>query len=170
MLINKKKGQIEEIIITVIIVFFLAVSFIIVAYVNDKFSTIIKTTDLNDTDTAQVVIHNLDNITTNTIQNSFVFLFAFIIIGIIASSFLVKYHPIFIFIFIIFSVVGIILAAILGNVYHQVATIDEFANIAGQQTKITWIMEHIVEIMVGVAGLSLVVLFARLPSSGGQFD
>lgn len=159
---ERKKGDITDVIMIIITIFFLAVSFVTVGLVINYFTTIIQTTGLNDTTVAPNVIEGLNNISTNSINNGFIMIFAFLIIGLLVSSFLVRYHPIFIFLFIIFAGLAVFLAAILSNTYETFyAALSTNASLTSQPV-ITWIMSHLVAITIGISGLGMVVLFSRI--------
>lgn len=166
-MLKGKKADAPDVITFLIVIFFLAVSFIVVTFVVNQLKSVITDTALNDTSPAADIVAGIDNMTTNTINKGFLLLFGFLIIGEIASAFMIKIHPVFLFIWIIFAGVGIFLGVFLGNAYQSLIAVDAFAEIAAKQTMINWVMEHIVMIMLGVAGLSMVVLFAKIPGSEG---
>ena len=167
---KNKKGDASDYFIFVILLFFLAVSFVTVAYVNHRFSLAITTTTLNDSSVSAQIVEQYDIMTTETIQNGYIAIFAFLIIGTIASSFLVKIHPIFVFLWIIFGMVGILVSVVLSNAYGMFIQTEILADIATQQPMITWVMQNMVVIMIGTIALSMIILFAKLPSFGGRSE
>ena len=166
-MLKGKKGDASEIIMVVILLFFLAVSFLIAAFVNDLFKDAITDTGLNDSDISTTIVNSLDVITTSTIQKGYVAILAMIIIGMLVSSFLIRIHPIFIVIYIIFLAVAIFLALFFGNMYQQVMEVEALAEVAAQQGMINWIMEHIVIITLAIGAFSMVVVFSKIFSPGG---
>lgn len=164
--IQNKKGDVSDIITFMIIIFFLGVAFIVVAFVNDKFYDVVNDTELNETTVAPYVLTHLNNMTTITIQRGFVAIFAFLIIGMMLSSFLVRIHPIFIFMYIIFLAVSVFSVIPLANAYQLLINADALSEVASQQTMITWIMQHIVMIILGVGALSIIITFAKLSEGG----
>lgn len=163
-----KKGEITDIIIFLIVIFFLAVSLITAVYVNTKLREVVATTVLNSTSTGQIVIQAYDTMNFTTVPNIYLMMVAFLIIGQIVTSFLVKYHPVFIVLFIVFAGFGIFLGFILANVYEQFVNVDQIQTVAEQMPKVNWIWSHISIIMSAVSALTLIILFARLPGNGGQ--
>lgn len=172
--INRKKGDASDIITFLVIVFFLAVSFLVVAFANNEISDVIKTTKLNSTNVSTSASDQIDTITTKTIQRSFVFIVAMLIIGMLISSFMVSVHPIFIFIYIFVLAVSIFSAVPLANTYEMLLNNALLSSIASQQTMMNWIMEKLVWVMLGVGALTMIVLFGKLRGntgfSGGSSD
>jgi hypothetical protein len=91
--------------------FFLAISFVVVAFVNSKLTLVIKNTPLNQTDAASTIISASENLTYHGIQKAFVFLFVFMIIGMLISSVMFRVHPIWIIFYIL--LLGIAVFALL---------------------------------------------------------
>lgn len=162
-----KKAGVEDYIMYLVIVFFLAVSFLVVAYTTNIIKEVITDTALNDTIVAPVVADRLDDISTKTIQRGFVVLIAFLAIGMMVSAFLIRMHPAFLFIYIIFISVALFTAAPLANTYQDITEVTAFVPIAAQQTMMNYIMEHLVVIMLAVGALSMVVTFSKIFGGGG---
>ena len=166
---NGKKADATDGIIILITVFFLAVSFIVVAFINNKLSNTISTTALNQTSVATQVTATMNRITTNGIQQGFVMIFSFLVIGTMLSSFLVRVHPAFMFLYIIMAGLMVLLGAIFANMYNALINNATLGEIALQQTAMNWIMSHIVAIMIATVALSVVILMAKPPESSGGF-
>lgn len=166
--LNRKKGDASDIITFLVIVFFLAISFLVVAFANGKISDMIKTTDLNSTSVATNAANQIDTITSATLHRTFVFIVSMLIIGIMVSSFMVDVHPIFLFIYIFILAVAIFVAVPLANTYERLLNVEALSSIAAQQTMTNWIMEHLVKIILGVGGLSMIILFGKLRSGKGS--
>ena len=172
-LINqKRKGDASAIVTFLIVVFFLAVSFIVVGFANEKIKEVVDTTVLNSTSVADDVSTQLGNITEKTINNGFAAIVAFLIIGMMISSMMVKVHPVFLFLYIIVTAIAIFVAMPLANAYEEVIANPTFADVAAHQTMITWIMQHLVLVILGTAALSMIILFSKLGrnSVGGGSD
>ncbi len=160
--LKNKKADATDTILILVIVFFLAISFVVVLFVNDKFIEIISTTALNESAAAPAILDGLTRMSTVTIQRGFVLFFTFLVIGIIASSFLVRVHPVFIFIYIITLSVAIFTAVFLSNAYQLVVDNPAFSTVATNATMITYIMQNLVRIILGVGAFSMVVVFAKV--------
>lgn len=159
--IKNKRGDVSDGIIFIVIIFFLAVSFLVGAFVNSKFQSIVQTTVLNQSTASQDIIDGLDRLTTSGIQRGFVMVFAFLIIGMMLSSFLVRVHPAWIFIYILTMGFAILITVPLANAYAALANAEAIRSVAEQQTMITYIMQHSVKILIGALALSMIILFAK---------
>jgi len=164
----KKKGDVSDVLLLVLIVTFLSISFIVVLFVNDTLKSVITDTALNESSSASTITASFDDINTYSVQRAFVIFFGILIIGIMASAFLVRIHPAFLFLYIIILGFTILISVFMGNLYETVITVEEFAAIAEQQTMITFIMQNIVKIALATGALSIIIIFAKIfPTPGG---
>jgi len=92
--------------------------------------------------------------------------FAILCIGIMISSFLVKVHPIFIFIYIITLGVAIFVSMYLANTYEMVVTNATLSVIASKYTMVTFIMQHVAKILLAVGAMSFIILFGKIGGGG----
>lgn len=162
-----RKGDVTDIITLIIIVFFLAVGLVVAAFANDKIKNVIQDTVLNQTSASTTIVNSLDYITQTGIQRGFAFIFAFLLIGMMLSSFLVRVHPAWIFLYILFLGFAIIITVPLANTYQTIIESPALQEIAAQQTMITFIMQHSIKILIGAAALSWIILFAK-PLEGNR--
>lgn len=165
---RNKKGDVSDGIIILVTIFFLAIAFIAVAFVNDKFAWMIRNTALNETSVAEQIASSVDTITTKTIQQGYVMIFAFLVIGTLLSSFLVRVHPAFFFLYLIFGGFMVILGVVLANTYNAFIHTAALVDIANKQPMITWIMSNCIKLMIGVVALSVVVLLAKPGENSGN--
>lgn len=163
-----RKGDVSEGIIFVVLLFFLAIAFIVVAFVNGKFHDVIANTALNESDASASILGGLDKITDSGIQNGYIFIMAFLIIGMMLSAFLVRVHPAWFFLYMIFAAFSVFLSVIVANTYSTLANNADLATTMAQQSKVTWAMQHLVQIVIGALAVSILILFAKPPESGGQ--
>ena len=167
MILKDKRGDASEGIVFLVTIFFLAISLVIVAFALSKVQDVIQDTPLNSTDASDSVISGIENLRTQSVQRGFMLLFGFLIIGIMISSFLVRVHPAWFFIYVIFAIIAVMLAALFANAYNKVISVEALQEIAAEQTMINWVMEHIVQVIIGVIGLSVLLLFAKIPTQLG---
>ena len=163
-MLKNKKGDVTDYITFIIIIFFLAVSFLIVSFANDEISTMIKTTEFNDTAVGVKAAAQIDLMTSTIVQRGFVMFLAFLIIGMMVSSFMVRISPVFLFMYIIFLAVSIFVAFPLANAYQLLIETSALSSIASQQTMTNWVMQHFAQILLGVGGLSIIITFGKLVS------
>lgn len=163
-----KKGDASEIIYFIIILFFLAVSFTVALYANSKISDVISTTALNESSAAPTIISAFNYVNETVVQRGYIIMFAMLILGLLISSFLVRVHPIFIFIYIITLAFAVFLGVYLANIYETLIGIPEFAGLAANQTMITYVMQHAVKILIATWALSMIILFGKIFMSGSE--
>lgn len=162
-----RKGDATDIIFFVIIIFFLAVSFIVVIFVNTKIQQAISDTQLNDSQAFSDIDNAFNTINTVTVQRGFILMFAILLIGMQISAFLIRVHPIFFFVYIITIILSIFLGVFISNTYQLLIENATIATVADQQTMINWVMQHLVQISVGAWALSMLVLFGKLFANSG---
>jgi len=165
-----KKADASAIILILIIIFFLAISFLVVNYVGTEFIWIMENTALNETPETVTVADAMETVTTRTMDNGFVLIFAFLVIGIIISGFLIRIHPVWLFIYIIFLAVAIFLAIFLGNAYEKITEVGALAGAVANMPKTIWIMKHSLKIILATGALSMIVIFSKVFQRGGYVE
>lgn len=162
-----RKGDVTDVPLFLIMIFFLAMSFITVIFVNDIIKTEVIDNPKMESSATDAISSAIGTVNTVTTQRGFALMMAILIIGIIASSFLVRVHPAFIFLYIFIMGVSIFVSVFLANTYEKLINVDIIAPIAAQQPMITFFMQHLVGIILGVSALSMIIIFAKLPQFGG---
>ncbi len=158
----RKKGDPTDIFLFLVIIFFIAVSFIVVIFANTKIHEIISTTALNQSDAYSSIDASFTNINDFIIQRGFTLFFAILVMGILVSSFLIRVHPIFIFIYIITLLVTILTAVYLSNTYALLVANAQLALIADKFATITWVMQHSAKILLAVGAMSMIIIFGKI--------
>ena len=165
--IKNKRGDASEYLTFIVILFFLAVSFLVCAYIMGIFSDdVINGTELGGGQVANDSVEHLNRMKTDSIQNGFIAIFGVLSIGMMVSAFFVRVHPVFFIIYIITLAIAIFTCIPLSNAYQLLKDTDVLAATSAEQTKMNWVMEHLVLITLAVSALSMVILFAKL--SGGD--
>lgn len=170
-MLEYKKGDLPDMLIFVITIFVFAIGLLIMAYVIPEISGGLETAGLNSTTGGQNAIDNLTELGTEGMQRGFLFLFTGFIMGLMISSFLIRTHPIFIFMYVIFLGLTVFLGTYIGNAFEQVATTDALASTTASQGLITIVMQNIVLITLAVGALSMIIIFAKFAgfsSRGGN--
>ena len=166
-MIWQKKGDASDPLIMLIMLFFLAVSFLIVIFINTEFSSIIETSALNESAASSSILEGFDNINQKALDRGFALVFALMIIFIFASGFLIRVHPIFLFFYIFFLAITIFAAVPIGNMYVKIQENPTLATVAESASMTNWIMNHIVMIVLAVGIISMILIFSKLfPSPG----
>lgn len=167
-----RKGDATDIIFFGVIIFFLAVALVVAIFVNTILSNVISTTALNESAAAPSILTAFTHINETVTQRGYVLMFSLLIIGQLVSAFLVRIHPIFIFIYLFTLVMSIINAVFLSNLYQAIIENGQLAAIASNYTMITYIMQHAIKILIAVGSLAMIVTFTKLAQpqsfSGGD--
>lgn len=165
--LKNNKAEVTDMMYFLLVVFVFAVGLFIMIFVTSKISTGIRSANLNTTSAGEQAVQALENISNSTINNGFLMLFAGFVISMMITSFLVRTHPIFLFLYIIFLAVTIILSFYLGNAYYTLQTNPLFTDILSQASYVNLIMNHIAEITIGATALSIIIVFAKFSTFGG---
>ena len=123
-----KKGDLPDMLIFLITITILATGFFVLAFVVPEITEGLNDAGLNGSVEGANAIEELTKVGTKTIQNGFFLLFVGLIAGVMISSFLVRTHPIFIFLYIIFLGLTVFLGTYLGNMYETISTTTIFAS------------------------------------------
>ena len=158
----KKKADPTDPLIILLILAFLAVSFIVVIFVNTKLSHVVSDTKLNESQASSTIIQGFNTINTQTVQQGFLLVFGIMILFVIASSFLVKVHPVFLFIYIFMLISTIIVSVFVHNFYDKLSSNAELNAIMVQQPMINTIMNNIVLITLVISALSMILVFSKI--------
>jgi hypothetical protein len=161
-ILNNKKGDVTDIILLLVILFFLAVSMVVALFANSKIKNIIDTTVLNESAAYSSITYSFATVNELTVQRGFIIFFGILVIGILVSSFLIKVHPVFIFLYIITLSAAIFVSVYLANSYELIVSNPQFAAIAANYTMITWVMQHVVKILVAVGAMSMIIIFGKI--------
>jgi len=167
-----KKGDVTDPMIILIILAFLSVSFIIAIFVNTKLSTIISTTELSNSAAAPSILAAFSNLNATAVQNGFILMFGIMVLFLLVSSFLIRVHPAFFFLYVFILMATIFCAVFIGNFYDKLSENATLGPIINAQPKISFIMDNIVIIIMGLGGLSMIIVFSKIfsnPSGGASF-
>ena len=161
----KRKGDPTDILLLLVMLFFLAISLIVALYANTKIYEVISTTELNTSAAYDSISESFIYINDYTTQRGFTIFFGFLIVGIVISSFLVRVHPVFIAIYIITLGMSVFTSLYLANTYELFVASGQIAAFASKYSVITWTMQHIATILLGVGALSMIIIFGKIGSN-----
>jgi len=157
---NKKGNVVVEGITIVILMFVLAVIGVFSFYTFDQLNTDLQA----DTSMATVSKETSQTLYDNhapLMDNLFMFAFVLFVLFVIVSAFVIDTHPIFFFISIILLMGVFVVAGIMGNTYDDIMSDSEISAYANEFTYASWVMTHILELMVTIVFLISVVLFIK---------
>lgn len=167
-MLEYKKGDLPDMLIFLITIFIFAVGLLIFAFVIPQISLGLEISGMNSTTEAQTAIDELTEMGVNGMQKGFLFLFVGFVMGLMISSFLIRTHPIFLFLYIIFLGLTVFLGTYIGNAFEQLATSDALASTLASQGLISIIMQNIVGITLAVGALSMIIIFAKFAGFGSR--
>ena len=103
-------------------------------------------------------------------QFDYIWLVIFIgfILGTLISSVLIDVHPIFVPIWIILFMISIVLGVIMNNVYADFANSASLLQYSTGQTFANSIIGNYVLVIIGVAALSMILMFGKIKLAGSQ--
>ncbi len=151
-----------------IVVFTLAIGLFILAFIIPQISDGLNSAGLNSSSEGASSINRLSEFGTITIQRGFLLIFAGLILSTMITSFFARTHPIFLFLYIMVLGVTVFIGIYLGNAYQQFSEVPVFAETLGSQNLINIVMQNIITITIAVGVLSMIIVFAKFSSGGGQ--
>lgn len=158
-----KRGDLTDIILFVVIAFFLAVSFIVVIYANNIIKEqVIEGTQLGNTSASESILDSFATVNEQTVQRGYAMMIGILMLSVVGSAFLVRLHPAFSIVYIIVLGFTIFISVFIANTYAQIAEDPEFISIAADNPMITFFMENLVVIVLVVGALSLIVAFSKI--------
>jgi hypothetical protein len=163
-----RKGDITDMLIFIVIVFILAIGLFIFAFVVPQISDGLNDAGLNSTSEGASAITSLSDFGTITIQRGFFLVFAGLIISTMVTSFFARTHPIFLFLYILVLGVTVFLGIYLGSVYQQISSTPIFVDTVASQGLINIVMNNIITIVIAVGALSMIIVFSKFSTGGGQ--
>lgn len=159
---TKKKGDPTDIFLFLIIIFFLTISLVVALYANTKIHEVVSTTVLNESAAYDSINQSFSKINDFAVQRTFAFIFGLLCIGIVVSSFLIRVHPVFIFLYILTLGVAIFVSVFLANSYALLVDNPQLLAIADKYEMMTWVMQNVVKILIGIGALSMIIIFGKL--------
>ena len=158
---NKKGNAIIDGLTILVVLFAFALISVFGMKVFDDVNTDIQAdTDMNLTE-AKAVSQDLYDKYPALLDNLLLFAFGLLVIFTLVSVFMLDTHPIF-FIITIMLLVGVFIVAIIfANTYDDLMTDTEFSPYANQFPYTSWLMTHLVEVMIAVCFLLSIGLFVK---------
>jgi Ca2+/Na+ antiporter len=159
---NSKKGNAvtDAIVVVVTIMIFAMVS--IYGYkAFDEMNTDIQA-DTSMHNESKAISNNLYGKYANLIDNLFIFMFALLCMFSVIAVFMLDTHPIFFIMTVILLAAVFIVAILLANSFDDMMQDDEISSYANEFTYISWIMQHLLTVIIAVGfiiGTSLFIKF-----------
>ena len=166
--LESKKGDLPDMLIFLVTIFVFAIGLMTFAFVVPAIADGLATAGLNDSDEGAAAIEELAELGANGLQKGFFFLFVGLMMSTMITSFLTRTHPIFLFMYIFFLGITVFLCGYLGNAFEQFASSPVLVDTLGSQGLISIVMQNIVIITLITGALSMIIVFAKFSSFGGQ--
>lgn len=163
---RNKRGDVTDILIFTILIFTFAVILFIFSFIIPEITDGLRSGGLNNTPEGTSAINQLEDFGSVGIQRGFFLFFVGLIISNLISSFLVRTHPVFLFLYIFILMITVLVGTYLGNAYDQMRNIPILADQLASQNLINIVMENYILIIIGVSALSMVIVFAKFSSFG----
>ena len=172
MLRKNKKGDVTDILFFGLVIFVFAIILFVFSFIIPEIAQGLEIAGMNNTAEGANAISELESFGSEAIQRGFFLFFAGLIISTMISAFLVRVHPIFIFLYVIVLALTVFISSYLANAYDTLRQTPIFAEQLVSQQLINIVMENYVLILIGVGVLSLIIAFAKFssitPSAGVQ--
>lgn len=159
-----KKGDLPDMLVFLVTVFVFAIGLLIFAFVIPSIANGLGIAGMNQSSEGAAAIDEVVELGVGGMQKGFFFLFVGLIMGIMITSFLIRTHPIFMFMYIFFLGITVFLATFIGNAFEQVATSPALAETLGTQGLISAVMQNIVVIVLVVGAISMIIIFSKFSS------
>lgn len=163
-----KRGDATDYLTFLIISFIFGIVLFVFAYVVPQITGGLTTAGLNNTPEGSNAINGLEDFGSITLQRGFFLLMVGLIASTLITSFLIRAHPVFFFIYLFMLIVTLFVGTYLGNAFETFATNPVFAQTIDEQSLITIFFENIIRIILGMAALSFIIIFAKFSSGGAS--
>lgn len=165
-MLRGKRGSPADLIIFPIKMLVTVVLLLLVGFIMVRFGTEVQGTPINDTEVGHKSTVFMQQIGNENISQYFVLLFAFDMLGIIGTSFLVTLSPFFLIIYIIFMAFAVCISAFSMIFYDRISEVSMLATFIQDHTIMNTIMQYAPIISLVVGALSAIIIMAK-PSGGG---
>jgi len=163
-----KKGDLPDMLVFMLTIFILGIGLFIFAFVIPEIAGGLNLAGMNESAEGKSAIDNVVEMGVTGMQRGFFLIFVGLIMGIMITSFLVRTHPIFIFMYILFLGLTVFLSTYIGNAFEQVVSTAALEGTVASQGFITIVMQNLLLITLVVGALSMIIIFAKFSSVGGQ--
>lgn len=155
-----KRGSIVDLFFFVVIVVVLAIFFLIINLVSTSITDELKTTKLNESALALQTLNYQAQLTAR-LDYVFLIIFVALIMGILISSFLIHVHKVFVPIYIILFIIAILIGVIMNNIYEEFRTHAALAATSTLHPFANAIINNYVLVLLGVGVLSMILIFGK---------
>lgn len=164
---RNKKGNVFDIIFYIFVMFVIAITILIAAFIMSSFNTKIQASPELSADSKTVFS---DQATRFPIlfDNVIIFIMTGLAMVTVISAFFIRSHPIFFFFSFLALGITIAFGAIFSNVYYGFMTDPQLATTAVGFTKMNYLMTRLPLVATIMGGIVLLVLYGKFNSGGGS--
>jgi hypothetical protein len=164
--IKQKKGDLSDTLLFVITAFIFGIGMFVLMFVVPQISSGLRTAGLNDSVAMTNAINSIDSFVSIINYGTF-FVMIGLLMSILITSFLVRTHPIFLIMYILFIPISIVVSVYLGNYYNTIATSTAFTSVYSSASMINLFFENLVKITLVANFVSVVIVFSKFSTFGG---
>lgn len=157
---NNKKGTVQDIVFIMGFLLLVSIGVLVGFKVMNEFNDNVQGNANFDSD-AKAISSRMTGMFPGVIDNSFLFLIIGLSLAAIILAALVRVHPMFLVFFFILLIIIIVLAAVMSNVYQELAANPSLSAEADQLTFISSIMNFL-PIILGVIGFIIMIVSYKL--------
>lgn len=163
-LLKDKRGELTDIMTVGFWLLVIGIGVVFIMFIIFQIVPALKESVIGDDVNADSALDSLNNYGSLAVPATFLIIFLGLLMGVLVSSFFIKTHPIFIPVYILFSIISIIVAVALGNVWGNLKDVEQFQSVLDTNTITTiidTIMSNMVLVTVVVFILTLIIIFAK---------
>lgn len=161
---KNNKGSFFEVIFVVGMVLLFALVILLTLFLTNKINEN-STTFLNENESE--VISNYTTRVNSVLDYAFLFIFLVLVIGIIITSFLFYSHPIFTVLWILLSIGGIFVSAVVSNLFSEVSSAPAFSSIIGYMKITSFILNYLPLFTLAIIVISIIIIYSKSQTGGG---
>lgn len=168
-----RKNGISDVLLVIVVVFSMALFLLLMVYISNALdNSITPMMDSAVDNTSAEVFHEGINKITNTADYIFLMVFIVFVIGLIITSFWFFSHPIFLVLYLILGIGGLVVSVPLSNAYQEVADKGMFSTAVSHLPILDYIMNNLPLIVGVLIVLSIIIIYSKsrtgASSVGGQ--
>ncbi len=157
---KKRANSPLDIITIVIVITMFAIGSIVMMQVFDDANTDIQGDSTLNSD-AKALPNTLYSKYSNVFDNAILMAFVLLTLFVILSVFMLDTHPVFFIISVILLIAVFVIVMLVANVYDDIMLDDDLSSYANEFTYTSWIMSHLLELMVGVGFMVMIAMFIK---------
>ena len=155
-----KKGSIQDLFYIGAVILFFAIAILIGFRINSAINDNLQANADVPTE-AKTAATKLNSHFTGSLNNSFIFMVVGMMSVMLILATMVRFHPIFIPIFIIVWLLAIFVGGVMANIYMGMATNAELSTYANQLGFVSFFMKYL-PFVIGIFGIILMIVMYKL--------